>query len=134
MESGMAAFWTYMNLAAAYQNFDLTLTAGGCSAAGNITQQIDCLVGASATDIVGSVVDPYCRDGCQWTPVIDGVVVPGRTVTLARQGKLRPLTCAAFVRTCNCVRVEGGEGGGHVTAHCRCLFCWVPNATWHPNW
>ena len=80
-------------MAAAYQNFEKVTTATKCgNSSAPIEDRIQCLVGTSSAAIAGAVSNPYCRDGCSWTPVIDGVMVRGRTTHLAKTGRLRPKT------------------------------------------
>ena len=96
---------------AAYHNFDQAVAATGCgslpSAATNsptptssavshprpITDIVDCLLEAS-TEVVAASLGPdlgggfnvYCRDGCAWSPVVDGALVRGTPLELARAG------------------------------------------------
>lgn len=93
MESGAAAAWTYMDMTAAYQNFNALAALVKCDQ-GTIESQIDCLMQVPSTTLASAegTMQVPCRDGCRFAPVIDGVVVRARTVELARKGLLRPNT------------------------------------------
>ena len=43
-------------------------------------------------DLGGSGFKVYCRDGCAWAPVVDGALVRGRPLDLARGNEIRPNT------------------------------------------
>jgi len=88
MESGTGSFWTYMDIDAAYTNFQKVTGATGCTSGDTVS----CLLNASATTVSAAVSSVPCRDGCKWTPVIDGIFVKGQTVDLVRAGQTRPNT------------------------------------------
>jgi para-nitrobenzyl esterase len=107
MESGAGSAWTYQDIRAAYHNFDMTAKHAGCGPGSllpqdtkSIAEQIRCLL-ASPADVVASGLGDdiygygfrvYCRDGCSWGPVIDGALLKGRPLDLARSGRIRPDT------------------------------------------
>lgn len=92
MESGAASFWTYMDMMAAYHNFEQAVSAVACGHSQSIADRITCLLQAPVDRLSSAVTSVYCRDSCSWTPVVDGVVVRGRTWELAKAGLLRPDT------------------------------------------
>lgn len=89
LESGAASFWTQMPMLAAYHAFDRVVAATDCGKTGEIDTQIACLVAAPADTVASAVTSAYCRDGCAWSPVVDGVAVRARTLELARSGRLK---------------------------------------------
>eukprot|EP00966_Prymnesium_polylepis_P018920 435998-Prymnesium_polylepis.1 len=104
MESGAGSFWTYADMRDAYHNFDKAAESTGChtpgAATGGIDDVIGCMVDAP-TEVVAAALGPdvsgsgfrvYCRDGCAWAPVVDGALVRGRPLDLARAGLIRPHT------------------------------------------
>ena len=107
MESGAGPAWTYQDMRVAYHNFDATANHAGCGAASPLPQdtasiaaQVRCLLAAPA-DVVASGLGRdaagfgrkvYCRDGCAWGPVIDGALLKGRPLDLARSRRTRPHT------------------------------------------
>eukprot|EP00936_MAST-01D_sp_MAST-1D-sp1_P001881 g1881.t1 len=92
MESGGGAFWTYMNMHAAYDNFNKVVLGANCNSLKTIEDKIACLEQAPSSSLTSAVSSVYCRDGCSWTPVVDGVTVVGRTKHLGDIGGLRPNT------------------------------------------
>ena len=107
LESGAGPAWTYQDMRAAYHNFATTANHAGCGAASALPQdtasiaaQVRCLLAAPA-DVVASGLghdasgfgrNVYCRDGCAWGPVIDGALLKGRPLDLARSRRTRPHT------------------------------------------
>lgn len=89
MESGTAAFWTYLPLENAQQSYTAVLASTGCASALN---KVDCLLGAGSNGFTSAVTSVPCRDGCTWAPTIDGVLIPDKTLSLGQQGYLRPNT------------------------------------------
>ena len=68
MESGTAAFWTYLPLENAQQSYAAVLGATGCASA---VDKVDCLLGAGSNGFMSAVTSVPCRDGCTWAPTID---------------------------------------------------------------
>lgn len=89
MESGTAAFWTYIPLENAQQSYAKVVSAAGCEGA---SKKLDCLLNAASNGLSGAVSSVPCRDACNWAPVVDGVLVAGKTLNLAKAGELRPKT------------------------------------------
>ena len=92
MESGTGSFWTYIPVDAAKESFEKVTKATSCPAGSSPDTQLDCLLSASSSAIASAVKSVPCRDACTWAPVVDGVLVKGRTVEVARAGGLRPKT------------------------------------------
>ena len=100
MESGAGAPWTYMDMRDAYHGFTSTLAAASCNTSEHrsIESQIKCLLAAPSGVVASSLGNKnaqfqfYCRDGCTWAPVIDGALLKGRPLDLARSRKIRPNT------------------------------------------
>lgn len=88
MESGAASFWTYLTLEAAASSYDKVVQGAGCA---KEAQPLKCLL-ASGPALTTAVTTVPCRDGCNWAPTIDGTLISGKTIELARAGKLRPNT------------------------------------------
>ena len=52
----------------------------------------DVVASALGSDACGLGARVFCRDGCSWGPVIDGALLKGRPLDLARSGRTRPHT------------------------------------------
>ena len=91
MESGTASFWTYMPLENAQASFEAVAEKSGCGSSTG-TAKVECLLSAASNGVADAITSAPCRDGCNWAPAVDGVLVPGRTLNLARAGQLRPNT------------------------------------------
>ena len=89
MESGSGSFWTYLPLEAAEGSYDSVLSSSSCTSA---KDQVACLLEAGSSAISNAVNSVPCRDGCNWAPTIDGVLVKGKPLELASAGQLRPDT------------------------------------------
>lgn len=89
MESGTGSFWTYISTDAAKGSFDKVTANTKCDGADDV---VSCLLAAPSNLVSGAVSAVPCRDACTWAPVIDGVLIKGRTVEVARAHGLRPDT------------------------------------------
>ena len=69
-----------------------------------------CLLDAPSSLVAGAVTSVPCRDACNWAPVVDGVLVKGRTIEVARAEHARPSRVGA----------RGGQGVVRVRAPAAC--------------
>ena len=89
LESGTASFWTYMMIETAQQSYARVLSRAGCETSAH---KLPCLLAAASSGVTNAVASVPCRDGCTWAPTVDGVLVQGQPLALARAGQLRPNT------------------------------------------